>query len=323
MNKPRPLIENLDIIPFPARHLLGDLRLYSHTPLRGSGFVISVLTSRGCPFNCLYCDQSVFTRKWRANSADYVIKEIKMLKDKYDADEISFEDDNFALSKERTIEICKKMINENLNITWSCCIRIDRIDEEILTWMKKAGCKNIYVGIESGNQKQLNFINKNLSIEQIRRALKIAKKSGIKNIYGSFIVGLPHDTKETINQTINFACSLPLTGVSFNLFTPYPNTKLREIASKFGVIKENWELYSDHPNFVSYIPENMTPEELMRLQTFAYKKFFMRPKYILANIRNIANINFMKVALKAVFLFLGLSKNKHQKRPLTAITLKE
>ncbi|MBU2637805.1 MAG: B12-binding domain-containing radical SAM protein [Nanoarchaeota archaeon] len=310
VNNPRQLIENLDTLPFPARHLLKDLRTYSHTPLRGTGFIVSVITSRGCPFNCFYCDQSVFTRKWRANSVDYVISEIKMLKEKYGADAISFEDDNFALSKERVIGICKRMISENLGMKWSCCIRIDKIDEEILGWMKQAGCTSIYVGIESGNQEMLNSINKNLSIEQIKLALKTANKAGIDNIYGSFILGLPRDTKETIEQTINFACNLPLTGISFNIFTPYPNTKLREIASKFGVIKEDWKNYSDHAHFAPYIPNGITEEELLMLQKRAYRKFFIRPSYIINHLKYIFNIHFMKDAICALFLFFRLSKNR-------------
>jgi len=309
VNKPRQLIADLDNLPFPARNLLQDLKAYSHTPLRGTGFIVSMMTSRGCPFNCFYCDQAVFNRKWRANSADYVINEIKMLKEKYKADAISFEDDNFALSKDRTIEICQKMMDDNLNIKWSCCIRIDKIDEEILTWMKKAGCRSIYVGIETGNTNMLKSINKNLTLAQIRSALKIAKQVGIENVYGSFILGLPGDTKKTINQTIEFACSLPLTGVSFNIFTPYPNTQLRLIAPKFGVIKEGWENYSDHANFVPYVPNGITESELLAFQKKAYRKFFFRPSYIFKHLHYMFNFRFMKDAILALFIFFKLKKS--------------
>ena len=114
-NKPRDTSKCLDEIPFPARHLLKDLRLYSHTPFRGAKFMTTMITSRGCPFNCGYCDQSIFGRTWRYHSAEYVTEEVAFLKEKYNIDFISFEDDNFLLSKKRTIDICQRMIKNSMN----------------------------------------------------------------------------------------------------------------------------------------------------------------------------------------------------------------
>jgi len=302
INKPRGLIQDLDIVPIPDRDLFGDLKVYSHTPLRGTGFIASVMTSRGCPFNCHYCDQSVFTRKWRANSADYVIKELKLLKEKYGVDAISFEDDNFALSKERTIEICKKMIDQNLNLKWSCSARVDRMDDELLLWMRKAGCRSIYIGIESGNQEMLDFINKNITLGQISKAVRMIKKHGIE-VYGSFIIGLPKETKKMINQTINFALKLPLDGVSFNLFTPYPNTSLTMVCEDYGTSVKGWENYSDHSGKVAYIPNGMTKEYLLEKQKEAYRKFYVRPVYVLTHLHYVFSKGFIKKSLEAVKTF--------------------
>ncbi len=300
---PRPFIIDIDKIPFPARGLFKDLKLYSHTPLRAFGYSTSVITSRGCPFNCHYCDKSVFGRKWRAHSPDYVIKEISMLKERYGIDYVSFEDDNFAASKKRVIEICKKMIDKNLNLRWGCSLRADSVDEELTNWMKKAGCCMVYIGIESGSQDMLNFINKKTTLGEIRKAVDIIKKSDIQ-IYGSFIIGLPKETKESLNKTIDFALSLPLTGVSFNLFTPYPNTKLRELAEEYGTCIDGWERYSDHSGRVPYIPEGFTEIELLELQKRAYRKFFLRPRYIMTNLNKILDYNFFRksiLAIKALF----------------------
>ena len=303
VNNPRAYIANIDEIPFPARELLKPPSEYRHTTIRrGKGILIPMITSRGCPFKCAYCDQSVFTKGWRGHSADYIICEIKMLKEKYGAEVVSFEDDNFALSKERTIELCKKMIDQKLNVKWSGCIRIDRIDEEIISWMKKAGCWIIYVGIESDSPEMLKSINKNIIPSQIINALNIANKYGI-DVYGSFIIGMPGDTVESIKRRVKFACKLPLTGITFNLFTPYPNTKITDFISQHGIVSTNLEDYSDHTNHPAFIPNGMTAEQLMSLQNWAYKKFFMRPQYIIKNISNITDIRFIKAAFKAAFLF--------------------
>ncbi len=287
-NEPRPPTENLDEIPFPARHLLKDLRIYSHTPFRGAKFMTTMITSRGCPFNCSYCDQSIFGRRWRAHSPDYVISEISFLKEEYGVDFISFEDDNFLLSKKRVASICQKMIEGSLNISWSCLGRANEVDEEILPLMKKAGCQTIYIGIESGSPRILELVNKKINIEETRRGIESIKKSGI-SVTGSFILGLPTETKEEIDRTIDLALSLPLDGVSFFTFTPYPNTRLRDIAFQHGTVSENWKDYSGHPGVLPFVANGMSEEYLLNTQAQAYRRFLLRPGYLIKHIENFAH----------------------------------
>lgn len=297
---PRPLIKNIDWLGFPARHLLRDLRYYSHTPFRGKGIVTSVITSRGCPFSCYYCDQSVFGRTYRFNSAEHIIKELKELKEKYGIVNISFEDDNFALDKKRTIELCKRIIKEKLNISWACELRVTSVDKELVYWMKKAGCWSVYFGIESGDPEMLKFINKNQTIEQVKGAVKIAKKYGLK-VTGSFILGLPRETKESLNKTISLALSLPIDGVTFHLFTPYPNTPLEKICRQYGEIRGEWEDYAGHSGRATYIANGFSEQELLRIQKKAYRKFLLRPRYIINNLNKIGDFNLWKKFLMGFF----------------------
>jgi len=288
MNEPRPPITNLDEIPFPARHLLRDLRLYSHTPFRGAKFTTTMITSRGCPFSCRYCDQSIFGRRWRTHSPGYVISEISFLRERYGVDFISFEDDNFLLSKRRVESICRKMIEGSLNVGWSCLGRANEVDEEILPLMREAGCKNIYIGIESGSPRILKLINKRISIEETRRGIELIKRFGI-NVTGSFILGLPTETKEEIEETIDLALSLPLDGVSFFMFTPYPNTELRDLALQHGRVSEDWKDYSGHPGVLPFVPDGLSEDYLLKTQARAYRRFLLRPGYLIKHMGNFAS----------------------------------
>jgi radical SAM superfamily enzyme YgiQ (UPF0313 family) len=285
---PRKPVKSLDDIPFPARDLLKDLRLYSHTPFRGAKFMTTMITSRGCPFNCGYCDQSVFGRSWRSHSADYVIAELSHLKQKYNIDFVSFEDDNFLLSKSRTLDICQMMIKASLNIDWSCLGRANEVDEDVLPLMKRAGCKTIYVGIESGSPRILELINKKMSLEDMRRGIDLIKKFGIK-VTGSFILGVPTETREDLEKTIDLATSLPLDGISFFIFTPYPNTPLRDLAFQCGRVSDDWTNYSGHPKVLPFIPAGMDEEYLSKIQARAYRRFLLRPSYLLNHAGTFAN----------------------------------
>jgi anaerobic magnesium-protoporphyrin IX monomethyl ester cyclase len=287
-NDRRAPIQNMDDIPFPARHLLKDLHLYSHTPFRGARFMTTMITSRGCVFNCGFCDQSVFGRAWRHHSAEYVVSEIAHLKESYGVDFISFEDDNFMISKKRTAEICLRMTKDNFQMSWSCLGHVSELDEEVLPLMKAAGCRTIYLGIESGSPRILELVNKKIGLEDIRRGVKLIKKHNI-SVTGSFILGLPTETREEIEETIRFALSLPLDGVSFFTFTPYPNTRLRDLALQHGRVSERWADYSGHPNYLPFVPDGFDEKGLLDIQRRAYQRFLLRPGYLIKHLSTLTS----------------------------------
>ncbi|MFC2142655.1 B12-binding domain-containing radical SAM protein [Acidobacteriota bacterium] len=295
--EPRGPHKNLDDIPFPARHLLKDLRMYSHTPFRGAKFMTTMVTSRGCVFDCGFCDQSVFGRGWRYHSTGYVISEISHLQKVYGIDFISFEDDNFMISKKRTHDICEQMISRDFKISWSCLGHVNELDDEVLPLMKKAGCRTIYLGIESGSPRVLEIVNKKTRVEDIRKGVERIKRHGI-SITGSFILGLPTETREEMQKTIELALSLPLDGVSFFTFTPYPRTRLRELALQNGAVSKSWRDYSGHPSSLPFIPDGFEAQEILDIQSQAYRRFLLRPGYIVRHAGTFANAKALSKGIK-------------------------
>jgi radical SAM superfamily enzyme YgiQ (UPF0313 family) len=204
---------------------------------------------------------------------------MKLLKEKFGVKFVTIEDDNFSLFKPRVEDICNKIINNSLDIKWSISGRVNSLDDRLLKLMKKAGCESIYVGLESGVLRIQKLIKKNISNHEVNEGIRKIRANGIK-VVGSFIFGIPSETKEEMKQTVDYALSLPLDGVSFFIFTPYPNTELRNLAFEYGKVSSNWKDYSGHPNSLPYIPNNMSQKELLDFQAEAYKRFLLRPSYI-------------------------------------------
>ena len=303
-NPARPQIKDVNTIPFPSRDLLGDLSVYAQTVTRsekGKGLSLNSMTSRGCPYSCTYCDQWMFGRDWRAHSPEYVAREVDHLVNKHNMRHLSFEDDTFTIQKKRTIEICKRMIELDHDITFNLCARVETLDDETLRWLKKAGLYIIFMGIESGDKEMLNFIHRP-SREAVRKGVKKIKSHGVK-VYGSFILGFPKETFQSARNTIDFAKSLDLESVSFNIFTPYPMTALAHIASEYGEVLTDWKYYSDHAPRRPFIPYGWTEEKLLELQKIAYREFYMRPKIILRYLPRVREPRFVWSALKAMKMF--------------------
>ena len=305
-NSPRALENNIDIFPFPNRELLNDLRLYSHVPMRGPRkLTTTMITSRGCPYHCSFCQQSIFGRTWRGHSPDYVVGEIKTLIEKYKVQFISIEDDNFAFDRNRVIKICYKMINDRFRVEWGCSININDLDGELLKIMRYAGCKNIYIGIESASSRMLRLYQKNERLDKLINTINLIKKVGL-NVYGAFILGAPTESKKELGETIKFAITLPLDGVSFSLYVPYPNTKLRYLAFRSGIVSKNWDDYSAHPNNPSFINNGFTAKKILKIQKRAYLRFYFRCGYIVRHLKFIFRTNFIfkafNVLIKLSFL---------------------
>jgi len=222
-NAERPLIRDLDALPLPARHLF-QLERY---PLYGPDGerMLTVLSSRGCPFNCSYCFKGIVGRTYRQRSPDSLIAELKLLIRTYAIRSFYFIDDLFALDLKRLDALLERILQEKLDIAWQCLARVDRVNPEVLRKMAAAGCRQIHYGIESGNQAILDQIGKRITLTQVEQAVRWTAAAGIR-AKGYFMLGLPGDTEETMQQTIDFAGRLDLDDAMFSLTTPFPGTRL-------------------------------------------------------------------------------------------------
>ncbi len=322
-NLPRELIKDLDILPLPAIDLL-PLEKYHTSPDNYLGAGIGLITTtRGCPFNCVFCAcKLAFNRTYRQRSLDKVFEEIKYYIDKYNISQLFIMDDCFALDKKRTIEFCDRMVKTGYNkkVLWWCQTRVDLVDdEELLKKMREGGCKILSFGIESGVQKILDTISKRFTVEQIKKAVKLAKKMGLEP-RGSFILGLPGETFFDSLKTIFFALSLPLAQAKFGLATPYPGTKLWDIALEEGQVKEegeNWDRFTQMAAYTKYnppyIPKGRKFWEMKMLQKFANIIFYFRPTVIITFLKRIKTFDDFKYFVKSVLTFLGGSLTRHKK----------
>jgi len=242
INKPRPFIEDLDSIPFPAWDLF-QLECYSEPGV--------VLTGRGCPYSCIFCAASRLSgSRYRIRSSKNVVDEIEYLYEKYNINRIFIADDTFTAIKKHCIRICEEIIERNLDITWEAEVRANTVNNEIAREMSKAGCLHVQIGAESGDNKILKLIEKNITTEMIERAVKIMLSHGI-SVVCSFIIGHPFDTHETVQKTIDFACKLHrldpnLVKCKFAFLTPLPGTPIFERQNDFGIklLSKNWDLYT-------------------------------------------------------------------------------
>lgn len=277
---PRELIEDIDSLPFPAHDIFPDLDNYTsyvaHVNKRAAG----IMTSRGCPFNCVYCFKGLFGRKYRTRSPKNVVDEWEMLVKKYKVEQIAILDDAFNINIDRAKQIYWEILKRGLRVPhlFPNGVRADFIDEELLFLMKQAGCFRIAYGIETGNEKIMQNINKNLSLDKVRRAVKQTKEIGIE-VTGFFMLGLPGDTEETMQNTIDFAKELDVDWAQFTTLTPFPGTRIYDTIKKEGKLTENWnEHFSGHFDHTqSFVWNNLTPELLNKMRKRAYRQFYLRP----------------------------------------------
>jgi anaerobic magnesium-protoporphyrin IX monomethyl ester cyclase len=279
----RQLISDLDSLPFPAFHLLPMAKYRLHPPHGRKLPSIPIITSRGCPYRCIYCSKSVFGRQYRANSPAYVVNEIEHMMDKFNAREITFYDDSFTLDKKRAVAICEELQRRRIDIPWTCETRVNLVNEELIEKMKKAGCYMIAFGVESGAQKILNTLKKDITLEQATRAFELTHKIGIQTI-AYFMIGSPNETPETIKQTIEFAKKLDPDFVQFSIVTPYPGTELYSLAFGEGNSPEKWDTYVyadlNSVSNATFETKTMSRQELGEWTKKAYTSFYLRWRYV-------------------------------------------
>jgi len=294
---PRPTIKDLDVLPFPAWDLLDGFPVRYHPALFKYKKLPSthIISARGCPNKCIFCDTSVFSRQIRFHSSEYVLEMIGYLKKNFGIKEIIFEDDQFLIKKKRVARICEGILKAKWNISWCCSGRVNSVNDlELLNLMKRSGCWQISYGIESGNQKILDFAKKAITIDQIEKAVRLTHKAGILS-KGYFIFGLPYETEETMKKTIRFANSIPLNDISAFTLTPFPGSEMYDIAEQHGTIDKDFEKMNLLD--VVYVPNGLSKEKLFYYQQRFMKEFYLRPRIIgnylrrlLANPLNVFNM---------------------------------
>jgi radical SAM superfamily enzyme YgiQ (UPF0313 family) len=248
----RPPIENLDSLPFPAYHLL-PMDRYKYWDRLFSGFAIKkngipfsyMFTSRGCPYNCAFCSsRALWGENWRNRSPENILDELKILNDKYKRKVVDIIDDTFTINKKRVIKLCNLIKKEDLDMSFICTTRVDLFDREIAFSLKKAGFSIVYFGLESGDQKILNYLCKGFSLADSKKAVNTARDAGLK-VGSNFILGIPGETKKEIKKTMNFAKQLNLNSTSFTILLPFPGTKIYEDAKKDNLLlTERWDRYT-------------------------------------------------------------------------------
>lgn len=278
-NSPTPFIWDLDTLPLPARHLL-PMEKYR---IFGSSFpATSVITSRGCPFSCDFCSVSAFYgAKWRPRSPEKIAEEIRFLREVMDLKATAFVDDLFFISKKRVKRLIYSL-SKIKDIYWGATTRADVGELELLSLMRKAGCRLVFVGVESGNQAILDQIRKRTSIDQVERYFDNTKKAHMDTL-ASLSFGFPGETKQTIINTVNWVVNrLDPELALFTLATPYPGTDFYQNMLNTGKIKEH-----DYSKYNLFYPiteiTGMSREEMKIMTKWAYKRFYIRPKKIVQN----------------------------------------
>ncbi|HPD18511.1 MAG TPA: radical SAM protein [Candidatus Goldiibacteriota bacterium] len=280
--RPAHEIDNLDKLPYPAYHLLPSLKPY-HTGVMQPPFAL-VATTRGCPFTCTFCAYG--RSKCRERSVENVIAEIKWLREKFKIKSFLFFDDTISIRQERVKELCMRMIQEGLDkLNWTCCTRANLVTFELLHIMKKAGMKEIAIGIETGSETILRNIKKGVPLDSIRQTAEWCRKLKIM-FYGLAIIGLPGETKETIEETVRFIKEIDPFYTQFCFSTPFPNTEMYGYYEKNGfLLTKDWSKYFPLSEEPVIRTEKLSAEELKKLRQKAYEKILLRPSYLLRQVR--------------------------------------
>ncbi len=298
-NPDRPYIEvdDLDKLPFPARHLLKN-ELYV-APDTGEPLTM-INVGRGCPHRCIYCAVTIASgHKLKMRSPKNVVDEIEVCVKDLGIHNFFFRADTFTWDEGWTVDVCKEILNRNIDIRWGANSRVDTISEERVKWMKKAGCWIIGFGFESGNQESLTRMKKRITLEQSRNAVKLCRKYGVK-VYGLFLIGLPWETRQMIEDTIAFMKKLNPSFVDVNIAYPFPGTEYYGIAKEMGMFKDEDLKSGDYSKPIVHTTE-LSADDLVELRRKALMSFYLRPGYILQTLLNIRSFKVLKNYLRSGF----------------------
>jgi len=289
-NPGRELIKDINTIPLPAWELFPIRRYKSN--FRMKGFSLPIMSSRGCPHHCTFCYKTIHGDVFRTRKPELIVDEIAYLKDRFGIEEFDIMDDSFASDPKTAMEVCEQIISRKISLPWTLPsgIRISAVSGKFLEKLKAAGCYRIALGIESGNQRILDCVKKGIRLEQARDAMKLFKKFKMKSV-GYFIIGIPEETKETIEDTIRFAIELDLDYAQFSKATPFPGTAMYDqLKSENRILARSWDDYDcflkSRPLFMH---DNLSSNEIDDRLREAYRRFFLRPKCVLKHLAAIGS----------------------------------
>lgn len=305
----RPVIEDLDALPYPAWHLFPYTR-YGLLPFADVARpVLSMTGSRGCPYRCEFCSLLYTGSNYRKRDPIKIVDEYEYLHERYGVKQIGFVDPIFPLNKKILFQFCEELMRRGLQkkLVWLSETRVDRLDRESLRIMRASGCRRILLGIESGVDLLLENVNKTFTTETTRRAVRLMREEGIESV-GLFMIGLPGETPEMTRQTIDFAKSLDLDFAKFAITVPFPGSQMFEDLRREGRLDrddwENWTTFQPDPAKMIFVPRDTSPEFLIEMQRKALREFFLRPKMIYRHLFEIRTINARQLwhGVKGMFL---------------------
>lgn len=328
-NSPRPPIKDLDTLPFPAFHLFPLERYNFKLDVPGEGELpaLNLITSRGCPYECVFCATSkIYGRRWRARTPSNVVEELIFFSEKYDIRAIYFCDDTFTIDKKRVERICDLIIDKSLDLKWVCEIRVDTVDKKILQKMKDAGCYEVFYGVESGSQRILDsIVRKKITIEQVKEVSRWLDDIGIlKN--PAYIVSFPDETLEEAFRTIELMQEIG-GKPSLSILRIYPGTELEKIAYRRGVLPKDfsWSKQFNGENLMPAIHgstpmyiEKLSWEEIMDLAMFWAQEFKQYPiwKRIPNAIKKIKSWKDLKKLLTILKVYIEYKMKAHELLPI-------
>lgn len=274
---PRHLINDLDSLPFPARHLV-PFESYGISKNNNGGMI----TSRGCVYSCGYCSSSlIMGKKFRSRSPENVVDEIEELYNTYNIKDIAFMDDTFMLNKKRASAIAQEIKDRGLDVSFVASSRVDMVNKELLGQLQSSGMNTIYYGVESGSQRILNLMKKGITLKQAENAVNNAKNVGLE-VLTSYIIGYPGETEDDMNKTINFSIKLDPDYCQYSILTPFPGTPIyHDMKGRDLINTEKWEKYTVMKPVLKYEELGLTKKMIERNLAKAYLKFYTRPIYLL------------------------------------------
>lgn len=313
-NPRRPFLRNLDDLPYPAWDLLPELAAHYRPPVFMYQRLpsMSIMTSRGCPGHCTFCNSSLFGSRVRFHSVDYVMGMIEELVYRYGIRDIQVYDDTFVVNRPRLQEFCRRLMDMKIKVGWSANARVDCVDPEMLGLMKKAGCFILSFGIESGDPRILKEIKKGITLEQVEQALTWTKDAGIMS-KGYLMFGNVGETQESLETTQRFVLKLPVDLITTTFFTPLPGSEDYERATQFGRFDNDWRNMSEYTPV--FVPQGLTEEKIRSARVRLTRAFYLRPKLFTWFLSLLFKPSHFRQVIQGGWMFLKFSLLGGRKTP--------